>query len=115
MALFETMRTRVAKHGDPPGDYDGTGHRGNGGHGDVHRELLAGTHVLLHVLIAPEVRPPHLVRQKGQEEVSHEPADAPRAQGAEEVSDQVSYSRPPGPRRAEQQPEDNWKHVRRPD
>src|SRR5918998_1486570 len=98
-----------------PGDPDRANHRGDDGHGRVDRELLARVHVRLHVLPAPEERAPQLVRQETEEEVADEAEDAPYPQGPEEVPDKVPYGRPPGARRAEEQPEDEREDVGRPD
>src|SRR5687767_9309870 len=52
-------------------------HRGQDGHQYVHPELLAGVHVRLYVFVTSKVSAPHLVGQVGQEEITHETADAP--------------------------------------
>src|SRR5215203_2968606 len=104
-----------SQEGYPPGDDDGAGHRGQDNHRDIHSELLAGIYVGLYVLVTSEVSAPHLVGQQGQKEVPDEPGDAPQAQRAEEVADEVAYRGTPGPRRAEQQSEDHGEHVGRTD
>ena len=58
--------------------------------------------------------PPQLVAKQAEKEVPDEPADASRSERApEDVPDQVTDRRPPRGCRAEHDPEDHRKNVRR--